>query len=101
MQSFKSWPLDCVGLPDAYHFRSAVSMNVARERNAFFAFGGYEESGNQLFVLNNIGGIESEDWIEEWESRMAIYTFMISLMLLLTCRYYSNGGPSGAHVLSD
>jgi hypothetical protein len=70
MESYNSWPLDCIGLPSAHHFRSAVSMNYSAKKNSFYAYGGYEESGNNLFVLNNIAGIETEGWTEEWETSM-------------------------------
>lgn len=65
-QKFRTWPLDCINLPDSYYFRSAVSMCVSKEKNIFAAFGGYEEGGNKLFLLQNIDQIEEDHWEEQW-----------------------------------
>jgi hypothetical protein len=44
-------------------------MAYSPERDTFLAFGGYEEGGNKLFILNNTSSLGSENWSEEWQTR--------------------------------
>lgn len=83
-------------------------MNLSAERNAFYAFGGYEESGNKLFVLNNISGIEAENWVEEWDTntiptvgRAAHASVVIGDRIYIHGGYGAQDSNSEFHVFSS
>jgi len=65
----KSFPLDCVTIPNSYYFRAGVSLNVSEDGNTVYAFGGYEDGGNTLYALQNVESMGHDFWEESWNEQ--------------------------------